>query len=456
EALRKALDMDREAILGEVKAANLRGRGGAGFPAGVKWGFVFKQPGDVKYMVCNGDEGDPGAFMDRMMLESFPYRIIEGMAVAARAVGAHEGFFYIRAEYPLAIDRLNNAIAQAHDHGLLGDNILGSDFSFDIELRLGAGAFVCGEETALMISIEGRSGTPRSRPPYPAIEGLWGKPSVLNNVESFANITHIFQKGAEWYAGIGTAGSKGTKIFSLVGKVKNTGLVEVEMGTTLREIIFGIGGGIRKGKVFKAVQTGGPSGGCIPVSKIDMPVDYDSLREAGAIMGSGGMIVMDETSCMVDVARYFLNFLLFESCGKCVPCREGLQQMHAIITNICEGRGEPGDIDILTRLAQFMTMASLCGLGGTAGNPVLSTIRYFKNEYEAHIHDKKCAAGVCKNLFVYEIDEQLCNGCTLCAVKCPEKAITGEKKKPHTIDAAICIKCGICFNSCKQMAIRVA
>ena len=443
-------------VVDTVVASGLRGRGGGGFPAGIKWRLCAAAPGDVKYIIANGDEGDPGAFMDRSLMEGDPHSIIEGMIIGAYAIGASQGFLYVREEYPIAIDHLATAIKQAEEYGLLGENILGSGFSLSLKINKGAGVFVCGEETALMISIEGRSGTPRSRPPYPAIEGLWGKPSVLNNVESFANITHIFQKGAEWYAGIGTAGSKGTKIFSLVGKVKNTGLVEVEMGTTLREIIFGIGGGIRKGKVFKAVQTGGPSGGCIPVSKIDMPVDYDSLREAGAIMGSGGMIVMDETSCMVDVARYFLNFLLFESCGKCVPCREGLQQMHAIITNICEGRGEPGDIDILTRLAQFMTMASLCGLGGTAGNPVLSTIRYFKNEYEAHIHDKKCAAGVCKNLFVYEIDEQLCNGCTLCAVKCPEKAITGEKKKPHTIDAAICIKCGICFNSCKQMAIRVA
>ena len=443
-------------VVDTVVASGLRGRGGGGFPAGIKWRLCAAAPGDVKYIIANGDEGDPGAFMDRSLMEGDPHSIIEGMIIGAYAIGASQGFLYVREEYPIAIDHLATAIKQAEEYGLLGENILGSGFSLSLKINKGAGVFVCGEETALMISIEGRSGTPRSRPPYPAIEGLWGKPSVLNNVESFANITHIFQKGAEWYAGIGTAGSKGTKIFSLVGKVKNTGLVEVEMGTTLREIIFGIGGGIRKGKVFKAVQTGGPSGGCIPVSKIDMPVDYDSLREAGAIMGSGGMIVMDETSCMVDVARYFLNFLLFESCGKCVPCREGLQQMHAIITNICEGRGEPGDIDLLTRLAQFMTMASLCGLGGTAGNPVLSTIRYFKNEYEAHIHDKKCAAGVCKNLFVYEIDEQLCNGCTLCAVKCPEKAITGEKKKPHTIDAAICIKCGICFNSCKQMAIRVA
>jgi NADH-quinone oxidoreductase subunit F len=455
-ALAKVLSsMPPAAVVDTVVASGLRGRGGGGFPAGIKWRLCAAAPGEVKYIIANGDEGDPGAFMDRSLMEGDPHSIIEGMIIGAYAIGASQGFLYVREEYPIAIDHLATAIRQAEEYGLLGENILGSGFSLSLRINKGAGAFVCGEETALMISIEGRSGTPRSRPPYPAIEGLWGKPSVLNNVESFANITHIFRNGAEWYAGIGTAGSKGTKIFSLVGKVNNTGLVEVEMGTTLREIIFGVGGGIRKGKAFKAVQTGGPSGGCIPISKIDMPVDYDSLRDAGAIMGSGGMIVMDETSCMVDVARYFLHFLLFESCGKCVPCREGLQQMHAILTNICEGRGEEGDIELLTGLARFMTTTSLCGLGGTAGNPVLSTIRYFQNEYEAHILDKKCAAGVCKNLFAYEIDEQLCNGCTLCAVKCPEKAVAGIKKKPHTINKEMCVKCGICFSLCKQEAIRV-
>jgi NADH-quinone oxidoreductase subunit F len=455
-ALSKVLgSMLAKEVVDTVIASGLRGRGGGGFPAGIKWRLCASAPGDVKYIIANGDEGDPGAFMDRSLMEGDPHSIIEGMVIGAYAIGASQGFLYVREEYPIAIDHLAIAIKQAEGYGLLGDNILGSGFSLSLRINKGAGAFVCGEETALMVSIEGRSGTPRSRPPYPAFEGLWGKPSVLNNVESYANITHIFQNGAEWYAGIGTAGSKGTKIFSLVGKVENTGLVEVEMGTTLRKIIFDIGGGIRNGKNFKAVQTGGPSGGCIPISKIDMPVDYDSLRDAGAIMGSGGMIVMDETSCLVDVARYFLNFLLFESCGKCVPCREGLQQMHAILTNICEGRGEPGDIDLLTGLARFMTTASLCGLGGTAGNPVLSTIRYFQNEYEAHIHDKKCAAGVCKNLFAYEIDGQLCNGCTLCAVKCPEEAVSGIKKKPHSIDKEMCVKCGICFSLCKQEAIRV-
>jgi len=448
-ALSKVLTtMSSNKVVDTVIASGLRGRGGGGFPAGIKWRLCASAPGDVKYIIANGDEGDPGAFMDRSLMEGDPHSIIEGMIIGAFAIGASKGFLYVRDEYPIAI-------RQAEKYGLLGDNIMGTDFSLSLRINKGAGAFVCGEETALMVSIEGKSGTPRSRPPYPAFEGLFGKPSVLNNVESFANITQIFRNGAAWYSDIGTQGSKGTKIFSLVGKVKNTGMVEVEMGTTLRKIIFDIGGGIRNSRNFKAVQTGGPSGGCIPISKIDMPVDYDSLREAGAIMGSGGMIVMDETSCMVDVARYFLNFLLFESCGKCVPCREGLKQMHTIMTNICEGRGEEGDMELLSELACFMTTASLCGLGGTAGNPVLSTIRYFKNEYEAHIFDKKCSAGVCKNLFAYEIDENLCNGCTLCAVKCPEGAVSGVKKKPHTIDIENCIKCGICFSLCKQEAIKV-
>ncbi len=455
-ALAKALhSMTPAEVVNEVVASGLRGRGGGGFPTGVKWRLCAAAPGETKYIIANGDEGDPGAFMDRSLMEGDPHSIVEGMIIGAYAIGATQGFIYVREEYPIAIEHLSLAIRKAEDYGLLGRNILGSGLNFSIRINKGAGAFVCGEETALMISIEGRSGTPRSRPPYPAIEGLWGKPSVLNNVESFANITQILLKGAEWYAGIGTRGSKGTKIFSLVGKVNNTGLVEVEMGTSLRKIIFDIGGGIRNGRNFKAVQTGGPSGGCIPLSRIDMPVDYDSLREAGAIMGSGGMIVMDETSCMVDVARYFLNFLLFESCGKCVPCREGLQQMHAVLTNICEGRGEPEDIELLSGLARFMTTASLCGLGGTAGNPVLSTIRYFRNEYESHITDKKCRAGVCKNLFSYAIDPDTCTGCTLCAVKCPEKAISGTKKEPHLIVEESCVKCGICFSSCKFDAIRI-
>jgi NADH:ubiquinone oxidoreductase subunit F (NADH-binding)/(2Fe-2S) ferredoxin/Pyruvate/2-oxoacid:ferredoxin oxidoreductase delta subunit len=455
-ALGKALStMTQAEVVETVVASGLRGRGGGGFPTGIKWRICSAAPGDIKYIIANGDEGDPGAFMDRGLMEGDPHSIIEGMIIGAFAIGARQGFIYVRQEYPIAIEHLSIAIKQAEDYGLLGKDILSTGLDFTIKIDRGAGAFVCGEETALMISIEGRSGTPRSRPPYPAIEGLWGKPTVLNNVETFGNITKIFSKGADWYSSIGTANSKGTKIFSLVGKVENTGLVEVEMGTTLREIIFGIGGGIRKGRRFKAVQTGGPSGGCIPISKIDMPVDYDSLREAGAIMGSGGMIVMDESSCMVDLARYFIQFLLFESCGKCIPCREGLKQMHHILTNICEGLGEHGDIEILTELGRFMTTTSLCGLGGTASNPVLSTIRYFRDEYDAHIYDKKCRAGVCKNLFEYYIDIELCNGCTLCKVKCPEKAITGKKKKPHRIDHQKCIKCGICYSLCKQEAVRV-
>jgi NADH:ubiquinone oxidoreductase subunit F (NADH-binding)/(2Fe-2S) ferredoxin len=455
-ALSKALfSMSPAEVIGTVTASGVRGRGGGGFPAGIKWRLCAGAPGDTKYIVANGDEGDPGAFMDRSLMEGDPHAVIEGMVIGAYAIGAGRGYIYVREEYPIAIAHLSRAIRQAEEHGLLGSNILGSGFDFSIRINKGAGAFVCGEETALMISIEGKSGTPRPRPPYPAIEGLFGKPTVLNNVETFANISPIINNGAGWYTKIGTKGSKGTKIFSLVGKVRNTGLVEVEMGTTLREIIFDIGGGIRGGREFKAVQTGGPSGGCIPISKINMPVDYDSLREAGAIMGSGGMIVMDETSCMVDVARYFLRFLLFESCGRCVPCREGLKQMHYILNNICEGNGRPEDPDTLTELAGVMASGSLCALGGTAPNPVLSTLRYFRHEYDAHIHEKKCRAGVCKNLFHYVIDEKLCTGCTLCLVKCPEKAVSGEKKKPHSIDAKKCIKCGICYSSCKQKAVRV-
>ena len=455
-ALGKALTaMTPADVVEAVVGSGLRGRGGGGFPTGIKWRICRSAPGDIKYVVANGDEGDPGAFMDRSLMEGDPHSIIEGMIIGAFAIGAHQGFIYVREEYPIAINHLSTAIEQAEEYGLLGMDILGTGFDFGIRINKGAGAFVCGEETALMISIEGRSGTPRSRPPYPAFEGLFGRPTVLNNVETFGNIPKIIKNGADWYSEIGTARSKGTKIFSLVGKVRNTGLVEVEMGTTLREIIFDIGGGIRKGGQFKAVQTGGPSGGCIPISKIDMPVDYDSLRDAGAIMGSGGMIVMDETSCMVDVARYFLHFLLFESCGKCVPCREGLKQMHEIVNNICEGRGEKGDIELLVELGRFMPAASLCGLGATAPNPVLSTIRYFRHEYESHIYDKKCRAGVCKNLFEYFIDEKLCNGCTLCMIKCPQEAISGTRKKLHTIDPAKCIKCGICYGLCKRKAVRV-
>jgi NADH:ubiquinone oxidoreductase subunit F (NADH-binding)/(2Fe-2S) ferredoxin len=404
-ALSKALTgMKPAGVINAVIASGLRGRGGGGFSTGVKWKICSDAPGDVKYIIANGDEGDPGAFMDRSLMEGDPHSIVEGMVIGAYAVGASQGFIYVREEYPIAIEHLSLAIKKAEEYGLLGNDIMGTGFNFSVQINKGAGAFVCGEETSLMISIEGKSGMPRSRPPYPAIEGLWGKPTIINNVETLGNVPLIISKGADEYAAVGTDGSKGTKVFSLVGKVQNTGLIEVEMGTTLREIIFGIGGGIRKGRSFKAVQTGGPSGGCIPITKIDMPVDYDSLREAGAIMGSGGMIVMDETSCMVDVARYFIDFLMYESCGKCVPCREGLKQMHQILEDICEGKGEEGDMETLTGLARFMSTASLCGLGSTAPNPVLSTIRHFRHEYESHIHDRKCRAGVCKNLFEYIID----------------------------------------------------
>jgi NADH:ubiquinone oxidoreductase subunit F (NADH-binding)/(2Fe-2S) ferredoxin/Pyruvate/2-oxoacid:ferredoxin oxidoreductase delta subunit len=455
-ALCRALtEMTPAEVIETVVASNLRGRGGGGFPAGLKWKICSLAPGDARYIIANGDEGDPGAFMDRSIMEGDPHSIIEGMIIGAYAIGASEGFIYVREEYPIAIEHLSIALKQAEEYGLLGRDILGSGLDLNIHISRGAGAFVCGESTALMHSIEGERGMPRSRPPNSVYSGLRGKPTVLNNVETFANIPSIITKGSEWYSGIGTTRSKGSKIFSLVGNVINTGLVEVEMGTPLREIIFDIGGGTRGGKAFKAVQTGGPSGGCIPLSKIDMPVDYDSLKDAGAIMGSGGMIVMDETACMVDVARYFIDFLMYESCGKCVPCREGLKQMFRILDDICSGQGEEDDIKMLIDLGEYMTTASLCGLGTTAANPVLSTIRHFRSEYESHILDRKCRAGVCKELFDYAVDPDKCNGCSLCRIKCPEKAVSGEKKKPHNIDTEKCIKCGICFNACKFEAIRV-
>ena len=447
--------MTPKGIIDTIDASGLRGRGGAGFTTGVKWRIARGAPGIIRYIIANGDEGDPGAFMDRSLMEGDPHSVIEGMIIGAYAIGAHQGFVYVRDEYPIAVKHLSIAIEQAESCGLLGRDILGTGFDFTIKINRGAGAFVCGEETALIHSIEGKSGVPRSRPPFPAIKGLWGQSTIINNVETLANVPLIIDRGAEWYGDIGTPTSKGTKIFSLVGKVRNTGLVEVPMGITLREIIYDIGGGIKKDKSLKAVQTGGPSGGCIPMSRIDMPVDYDSLKEVGGIMGSGGMIVMDENTCMVDVAKYFINFLMYESCGKCVPCREGLKQMHEILCNICEGRGKKGDIELLQDLSSIMTEASLCALGGTAANPVLSTIRYFRDEYDAHIFDKKCRAGVCRNLFEYFIDETLCNGCTLCSIKCPEGAISGEKKKPHTIDAGKCIRCGICYSLCKKEAVCV-
>jgi len=456
-ALTRALfELTPEQVIEEVKTSGLRGRGGAGFPTGMKWSFVRAAEGDKKYVVCNADEGDPGAFMDRSVLEGDPHAVLEGMMICGYAVGADEGYIYVRAEYPLAIQRLKIAIAQAEEYGILGDNILNSGFNFRIKIKAGAGAFVCGEETALLTSIEGNRGMPRVRPPFPAQKGLWGKPTNLNNVETYANVPQIIRNGGAWYAAMGTEKSKGTKIFALTGKVNNTGLVEVPMGITMREIIFDVGGGIRDGKKFKAVQIGGPSGGCLPDEQLDLPVDYDSLTAAGAIMGSGGLVVMDETTCMVDVARFFLNFTQAESCGKCTPCREGTKRMLEILTRICEGKGEMEDIDTLERLARVVKNTALCGLGQTCPNPILSTLRYFRDEYEAHIKDKRCPAHVCQALLVYTINPEKCTGCGNCARSCPAGAISGEKKQPHVIDASRCIKCGNCLQKCKFGAVEKA
>jgi NADH-quinone oxidoreductase subunit F len=456
QALAKALtSMTPEEIIAEVKKSGLRGRGGAGFPTGRKWEFARNAPGDVKYVVANGDEGDPGAFMDRSLMEGDPHAVLEGMTIGAYAIGAHEGYIYVRDEYPLALRNLGAAIEQAREYGLLGQDILSSGFDFDVKITRGAGAFVCGEETALMASIEGRAGNPRPRPPFPAQSGLWGKPTNINNAKTWANIPLIIDRGADWFSQIGTETSKGTMIFSLVGKVNNTGLVEVPMGITLRELIYDVGGGIQNGKQFKAVQTGGPSGGCIPADLLDLPVDYEHLKEAGSIMGSGGMIVMDERTCMVDVACYFLDFLKEESCGKCTPCREGIRQMLAILTRITEGEGEMADLEQLETLAYVVKDASLCGLGQTAPNPVLSTLRYFRDEYVAHIEDKRCPAGVCRALIEYTILEDACTGCGLCRRKCPQEAISGGKKEVHVIDQEKCIKCGVCFDVCKFDAVTV-
>lgn len=451
--LGKALtEMKPEEVIAEVKKSGLRGRGGAGFPTGLKWEFARNAPGTQKYVVCNADEGDPGAFMDRSVLEGDPHRVLEGMAVCGYAMGASEGYIYCRAEYPLAIKRLHIAIKQAMDMGLLGDDIFGSGFNFHIKVKEGAGAFVCGEETALLASIEGKRGTPRPRPPFPAISGLWGKPTNINNVETFANVPLIIVDGAESYASVGTDKSKGTKVFALTGKINNTGLAEVPMGITMREIIYEIGGGIPDGKKFKAVQIGGPSGGCLPENMLDLQIDYESLTAAGAMMGSGGLVVMDETTCMVDVAKFFLNFTQKESCGKCTPCREGTMRMLEILTRITEGHGREGDIELLESLAKTIKTASLCGLGQTAPNPVLSTLRYFRHEYEAHIRDKKCPAGACTKLSGYQITE-LCKGCGLCKKVCPVEAITGEIKGQHLINQEKCIKCGACMAKCPFKAI---
>ncbi len=447
-------DMSPDDVIESVTASGLRGRGGAGFPTGLKWKLARRSPGETKYVVCNADEGDPGAFMDRAILEGDPHSVIEGMAIAGYAVGASQGFVYIRAEYPLAVRRLRQALDQARAAGLLGEHIMESDFSFNLEIRTGAGAFVCGEETALMASVEGHRGMPRPKPPYPSDQGLWGKPTVINNVETLANLRHIMLNGADWFAAMGTAKSKGTKVFALSGNVNNTGLVEVPMGITLREIVFDVGGGIPGNKALKAVQTGGPSGGCIPAEYLDTPIDYESLKELGSIMGSGGLIVLDESNCMVNMAKFFLEFCVEESCGQCVPCRVGLKQMHGILQRITQGAGEEGDLEKLEQMAETIKATSLCGLGQSAPNPVLSTMKYFRDEYEAHIRDKRCPALVCTDLITYTILADKCTGCTACARKCPVNAISGEVKKVHLIDQDACIHCGACYQACKFDAIQ--
>jgi NADH-quinone oxidoreductase subunit F/NADP-reducing hydrogenase subunit HndC len=454
QALYKVLtSMSRDEVIEVMLASGLRGRGGAGFPTGKKWAFAKASAGDIKYVCCNADEGDPGAFMDRSILEGDPHAIIEAMAIAGYTIGAKQGYIYVRAEYPIAVERLKIAIAQARQYGLLGENIFGTDFCFDLEIRLGAGAFVCGEETALMTSIEGKRGEPRPRPPFPAVKGLFGKPTVLNNVETYANVAQIILKGADWYSSIGTATSKGTKVFALGGKITNVGLVEVPMGTTLREIIEEIGGGIPNGKKFKAAQTGGPSGGCIPACHIDTPIDYESLSAIGSMMGSGGLIVMDEDTCMVDIAKFYLEFTVDESCGKCSPCRIGTRRLWQLLEKITSGKGEMEDLGKIEELSAHMQVSCLCALGQTASNPVISTLRYFREEYLAHIVDKTCPAHKCKDLMHYAIDPEKCKGCTLCARNCPVKAISGTVKNPHTIDFSKCIKCGVCKSNCKFGAI---
>ena len=454
KALGKVLtEMTPEEVIDVILKSGLRGRGGAGFPTGMKWKFAAASKSDKKYVCCNADEGDPGAFMDRSVLEGDPHVVIEAMAIAAYAIGADQGYVYCRAEYPIAVKRLQIAIKQAREYGLLGKNIFGTDFSFDMDVRLGAGAFVCGEETALMTSIEGNRGEPRPRPPFPAVKGLFGQPTILNNVETYANVPQIINKGWEWFAEMGTEKSKGTKVFALGGKINNTGLVEVPMGTTLREIIYDIGGGCPNGKKFKAAQTGGPSGGCIPASHLDVKIDYDNLIAIGSMMGSGGMIVMDEDNCMVDIARFFLDFTVDESCGKCAPCRIGTRRMLEILERIVEGKGEDGDIEKLETLANTIKTTALCGLGQSAPNPVLSTLKYFRHEYEAHIYEKRCPAGQCKKLLTYKIDPDKCKGCTLCARNCPASCIMGKVREPHVIDSSKCLKCGACMEKCKFGAI---
>jgi NADH:ubiquinone oxidoreductase subunit F (NADH-binding)/(2Fe-2S) ferredoxin/Pyruvate/2-oxoacid:ferredoxin oxidoreductase delta subunit len=454
--LAKALAMKPDDIITEIENSGLRGRGGGGFPTGTKWRSCVAVDSDVRYVLCNGDEGDPGAFMDRSIMEGDPHAVIEGMIIGAIAVGAHQGYIYVRDEYPLAVRNLSSALEAARGMGMLGDDILGSGFAFDIRISRGGGAFVCGESSALMRSVGGDVGEPRAKYIRSVERGLYDKPTVLNNVETWANVPEIIDKGAEWYASLGTEGSKGTKVFSLVGKVNNTGLVEVPMGISIRQLVENIGGGILNGKRFKAVQTGGPSGGCIPERLSDLPVDFDSLTEAGSMMGSGGIIVMDEDTCMVDVAKYFINFLVEESCGKCTPCRDGLPRMLDLLTDITEGRGGEEHVALLEELCDLLTWGALCGLGTSAANPVLSTIKYFRDEYDAHIMDRKCPAGVCKELITYAIDPEACTGCRLCAKNCPQECITGERKEAHVIDTAECIKCGVCKDVCTFDAVRIS
>ena len=454
QALIKALtEMTPQGVIDELLKSGLRGRGGAGFPTGRKWQFTKDAPGDIKYVACNADEGDPGAFMDRSVLEGDPHAVLEAMTIAGYAVGAQQGYIYIRAEYPIAVERLRVAIGQAREYGLLGKNILGTGFNFDIDIRLGAGAFVCGEETALMTSIEGNRGEPRPRPPFPAVKGLFGKPTLLNNVETYANIAQIILKGADWFSQMGTEKSKGTKVFALGGKINNTGLVEIPMGTPLRQVIEDIGGGIPNGKKFKAAQTGGPSGGCIPAELIDIPIEYETLLSIGSMMGSGGLIVMDEDNCMVDIAKFFLEFTVDESCGKCTACRIGTKRLYEMLCKVTDGKATMEDLDKMEQLCYYIKENSLCGLGQSAPNPVLSTLKYFRDEYVAHVRDKICPAGVCKSLIRYKIDPTKCVGCTLCARNCPANAIRGTVKQPHVIDNDLCVKCGACESRCKFKAI---